>query len=387
MAGASVSPSTIGGRFTNMCVFLPQPLVSSQDGGRVNTAGFVGTGSSTKPDSLFIDNGSATGVSGTWHNMRWSEGLKQDPWTVYPGWHDFAQGSREPQIGVDNFFYNDPAVPASPFPASYAYFDNEFSGEAGPDQSAVRSANEWIMVPIDPQNGVHDTGSVKCYPANQFNFTTPTPVSSLGSVTSYASCVNPLLPAASNPLVIYEAAWDIFGHAHYDNTNSDGSLAISLEIMFWTRNHNQAPNIGVKAESGINFGDGRLWDLYMTVSTAANGGVADKYSYCIFVLQDAYQEETGWVDILAGVRYACMHYVKTSGAGAPSNPLDCPLTQITRGWEICSTNYSPLVFRHLDYRLNITQATGTAGPLLQSLGRPVMGRLPARRRGRVRGRA
>lgn len=388
MAGATVTPGTIGGRFTNMCVFLPQPLVTSADGGRVNTAGFTGTGSTTKPDSLFTDNGSAVAVSGTWASLEDSQGLKQDPWAPAPGWRHFALGSCEPDIGTDNYFVSDPAVPPSPFPATFAYFDNEFNGgEAGPDQSAVRSGSEWIMVPSDPANGIVDTGSVKGYPANQFNLTTPVPVSAFGSIRSYAACVNPLLPASLHTSVIYEAAWDIFGHAHYDNTNTDGTLAISLEIMFWTRNHNQAPNIGVAAEKGVNFGDGKLWDLYMTVSTAADGGVSAKYSYAIFVLQDAYQEESGWVDILAGVRYVLMHYVKTSGPGAPASPLDCPLTQITRGWEICSTNYQPIVFRHLDYRLQVTQATGTAGPLLKPRGQPVRAPVAAAGRGRVRGHA
>ena len=33
MAGANVSPNTIGGRFTNVAPFLPQPVVTSQNGG------------------------------------------------------------------------------------------------------------------------------------------------------------------------------------------------------------------------------------------------------------------------------------------------------------------------------------------------------------------
>ena len=88
--------------------------------------------------------------------------------------------------------------------------------------------------------------------------------------------------------------------------------------------------------------------------TVSDGGVADEYSYGIFLLEEPYQTDMAWVNILAGVRYFAMHYVKTSGPSAPANPLDIPLIQIIRGWESCSTNYTPLAFRNLDYRLVIT---------------------------------
>ena len=129
-------------------------------------------------------------------------------------------------------------------------------------------------------------------------------------------------------------------------------------MMFWTYNHAQDPHIGSSApvETGIDLnGDGLPWDLYMTPDTAATGGVTGSYSYGIWYLQDAYQQpvERIWVDILAGLRYFLKYYVVASGPGAPSNPLDIPLIQITRGWELCGTNYSPLPFRLNDYRVQM----------------------------------
>ena len=155
---------------------------------------------------------------------------------------------------------------------------------------------------------------MKSYPANQVNFTWPAfaPISSFKSIKAYADVDNP-----QGSGYIYEAAWDIYGHAH---TSVEG---ITLEIMFWTYNHGQDPLIGSSgpAETGIDLnGDGKLWDLYMTPDTAATGGVTQNYSYGIWYLQDEYQEDAGWVDILAGIRYFVANYVVASGPDAPSDP-------------------------------------------------------------------
>ena len=129
----------------------------------------------------------------------------------------------------------------------------------------------------------------------------------------------------------------------------------SMGCMFWQYNHNQDPYIGPLVETGVDLKDGRgpVWDLFMTADTAATGGLTDLYSYFIWYLQDEYQEDAGWVNILYGLQYTAQYYVKTSG-GAPANPLDIPMYQITRGWEVCSTEYSPLDFRMNDYKIIMT---------------------------------
>lgn len=345
----TVTPATIGGRFTNAQSWAGQPVITVQDGGRIRTGGWTGSAAPVTVNANFTDDGSAATPTGTWDQVYLSEGRKRSTWQSPPFVTydtDFTIGTLEPRDGGTGYFTSGLPFSSPDFAGTMAYYDNAYSGEAGPDASWVRDPGNWGVTSSNPAPGSGDTGSVKTYPANQFNLTTPTPVSSFTQILSYAACANPLLPASAYPLVDYEAAWDIFGRAHF------GQPGITLEVMFWTRNHNQGPNIGVLAETGIDLnGDGKLWDLYMTVSTAADGGVSAQYSYGIWYLQDAYQEESGWVNILAGLRYFLMHYVIPDGTGAPASPLGCPLTQITRGWEICSTNYQPLEFRHLDYRL------------------------------------
>ena len=362
MPGANVTPVTIGGRFTNVMPYVLPPVVLAQDGGRIVTGGMVGAGSAVSVNYSNLNDGSATGVSGNWDGLNLTEGLKRGTWASPPFTTytvNYALGSLEPFLGGSNLFIPGFTQP-SPFPGTMAYFDNAWNGgEAGLDSNWVRTSSNWGVVSSNPAPGVLDPGSVKTYPANQFTFagnTAPAPgtlpaISSFNSIRSYASVDNPGgFPAADYPEIIYEAAWDIYGAAHWDRINPDGTLPISLEVMFWTRNHNQGPFGFTLAETGIDFGDGQLWDLYIN---ATDGGVAQMYSYCVFYLQDAYQEEAGWVDILAGLRYFLSHYVVTTG-GAPSDPLDVPLLQITRGWEICSTNYQNLEFRLLDFRLEMT---------------------------------
>ena len=346
MADANVSPVTVGGQFTRAIVFLPFPIVVAQDGGRIVTASWAGSGTSIPVDSFVISDGSSTGVTGTWNLIQFAEQQKSDPYNYLMD--NYAEGSSEPHSGVELSFFVDSPAPSYVFPISaQAFYDNTWNiGLVGPEQSAVRNSNNWVAISNQPETNITDTTAVKSYPANQINFSTPVPVSSFKVLRSYADTTNPL----STPSARYEGAWDIFGHAH---TSVPG---ISLEIMFWTYNHGQDPHIGsVSAiETGIDLsGDGKLWDLYMTPDTAQTGGVTDNYSYAIWYLQNSYQEYSGWVNILAGLRHVLMYYVVPSGPGAPTSPLDLPLTQITRGWEVCSTNYSPLEFRLNDYRVQM----------------------------------
>jgi hypothetical protein len=356
LKSATVTPATIGGAFTKMVAYFPSLVVESQNGGRISQAGYVGSGASVTVDGWYTDNGSATGVSGNWLQLDWSEDQKLDVWSG--GFRTFSLGSCEPRLGYENFFTQDPPpVPSAPSPgvSFVAYFDNTFeAGLVGPEQSAVRNSACWVDNSYQPAPGLPPAyeGAVKCYPANQVTFPYPAgpAISAFSSIMAYANVTNP--SKGPNSQIIYEAAWDCYGFAHLDrNTGSTATPLISLEVMFWTYNHNQSPGIGPRVETGVDLnGDGKLWDLWMTADTAATGGINDKYSYFIWYLQDAMQEDAGWVDILAGIRYVSQYYVKTSG-GAPANPLDVPMYQITRGWEVCSTEYSPLNFRMNDYKI------------------------------------
>lgn len=348
MTDASITPSTIGGYFTHMIAYTPLPVILAQEGGRIDQGGFTGSGSGTDIDAYWVDDGSTSAVTGIWGELQYSQDHKGDPWSG--GQRVFTLGAATPSIGYENVFVADSgSPPRCPVTISnVAYYDNAWNyGLVGPEENFIRYSGDWGCISTQPATGVTDLTAVKSYPANQVNFATPYPaISAFQSIRAYANVDNPLKSSGSD--VIYEAAWDIFGQAH---TNYDGT---TLEIMFWTYNHGQNPHIGSSApvETGIDLnGDGKLWDLYITPDTAATGGVTDSYSYGIWYLQDEYQEDAGWVDILAGIRYFVQYYVVPSGPGAPSDPLDIPLTQITRGWEICSTNYTPAQFRMHDYRI------------------------------------
>lgn len=350
MPSPPVTPNTIGGYFTKMIVFFPAPVIATGDGGRADQAGWTGSAATIAVNSDYVDDTSSTAVTGTWFPIWFPEDHKHDPWSG-EFIRDYALGSSEPHPGVDNAFVADSPTPVyGSLPIqSQAFYDNAWnSGLVGPEQNAVRNSCCWVAISNQPAAGVTDLDAVKSYPANQVNFSSPVPVSSFQQIRSYADATS---PASSSGTVRYEAAWDIYGHAH---TAYSG---ITLEVMFWTYNHGQDPHIGSTApvETGIDLnGDGKLWDLYMTPDTAATGGVTGSYSYGIWYLEDAYQESAGWVNILAGLRYFLKYYVVPSGPGAPSSPLDIPLVQITRGWEVCCTDFTPLEFRLNDYRLQMS---------------------------------
>ena len=361
MADANVTPNSIGGAFTRMVAYFPSFVLENQNGGRVTESGYVGSGASIAATGWFTDDGSSTGITGNWTQLNYSEDQKLDVWSG--GFRTFSLGTCEPHAGYENFFINDPPpVPSAPSPGVdfVAYFDNTFeAGLVGPEQSAVRNSTNWVDNSFQPAPGipVDLEPAVKCYPANQVTFPYPAgpAISAFSSIKAYADVVNP--STAPNPQVIYEAAWDCYGFAHWDRGTPAAPL-ISLEVMFWTYNHNQSPNIGPLVETNVDLKDGRgpIWDLFMTADSAATGGVNDKYSYFIFYIPDNLQVASGhvgWVNILYGIRYVCQYYVVTTG-GAPANPLNIPMYQITRGWEVCPTVYSPLNFRMNDYKIVMT---------------------------------
>lgn len=405
------TPGTIGGRFTHIIAFFSAPVISSGDGGRTDQAGFNGSGNTQASDAHYLNNGGSAAVSGTWTDLKWSMGGTHfDPWTQpdpynppqIPHWRGFGLGSCEPQLSTDGFLFTDTNLidTVSPFGGTFAFFDNGFATGVGPHQTVLRSAREWVTVANDPANGTADTGAVLASITNQFSFPRVNnliqgiPISQFGSIFSYHSSVDPFssVPPASNTAVQYDGSWDTYGHAHVDKTNTDGSLAISFECQFYTRNYNQGPfgPLFVQVETGIDLNDdGLLWDLWTTFHVIADGGVAQKYSYAIWVLEPAFQTSTVWVNLLAGIRYFASRYVittpgtATSGQTVPASPLDIPLTQIVLGWESCSTNYTPTPFSNLDYKLQMTAGQGSAGPLIQQSGQPVNAPFPARTRGRA----
>ena len=358
MAGVTITPATIGGPFTFMVAYFPSKVIHTQNGGRLSEAGYVGSGASIAADGWYVYNGSVTTASGTWAQLPWSEDQKYDVWS--DGFREFSLGTDEPFPGYENQFVPDSEPhPPAPVPVDYvAYYNNDFeAGLVGPSQSALRYSGNWVSTQFQPATFAMDETAVKCYPANQVSFIYPAgpAISAFQSIKAYADVVNP--STAPDSSIIYEAAWDCYGFAHWDRGTPDAPL-ISLEVMFWTYNHNQDPYIGPLVETGVDLQDGRgpVWDLFMTADSAATGGINDKYSYCIWYLQDEHQVSSGhvpWVNILYGIRYFSQYYVKTTG-GAPANPLDVPMYQITRGWEVCSTNYSPLDFRMNDYKIVMT---------------------------------
>ena len=362
MAGVTITPNTIGGPFTVMVAYFPSNVITTQNGGRISQAGYVGSGATIAADGWYVYNGSTLGISETWAQLPWSEDRKYDVWSQ--GARVFSLGTCEPYPGYENQFVPDAEPkPPAPAPVDYvAYYNNDFeAGLVGPSQTALRYSGNWVTSQYQPAPGipVDLETAVKCYPANQVSFLYPNgpAISAFQSIRAYADVVNP--STEPNPQVIYEAAWDCYGFAHWDrNAGSTSRPLISLEVMFWTYNHNQDPYIGPLVEVGVDLKDGRgpVWDLFMTADSAATGGINDKYSYGIWYLQDEHQISSGyvgWVNILEGIRYFSQYYVKTTG-GAPANPLDVPMYQITRGWEVCSTIYSPLDFRMNDYKIIMT---------------------------------
>jgi hypothetical protein len=292
------------------------------------------------------------------------------PWYWFKA--DYATGTRDPHPGGSSYFagsatFGAPLWPSNPsFPGYFSYQDNPFAGAAsGPDGTSLRDPGNWIATIVQPPSEVNpntgqyrvtDTTSVKTSVCNQYIFTPMNAgqaISGFNSIRSYRDKVNP-----NGTGYNYDASWDIYGWAH----TAPQTYAISLEVMFWTYYTGlQYPwNIQTRTsapyETGLEFGDGNVWDLYMTDDTAATGGVTNSYSYGIFALHDTTPNVThdiGWIDILSPLQYFVKHYVVTSG-GAPASPLSIPIWAIIEGWEMCSSNYAPAQFTHSDYRLEMS---------------------------------
>lgn len=355
-----VSGATTGGPFTRMIAYFPPAVITAGDGhGGASCTGWVGSGSPAAADNAYADNGSSqwlTAPSSNYNNF--TQGRKSDYWTLalptgnYKV-HDYSIATCEPHNGWE---FTDVADSPNPSYGSFnvdfqAFYDNEFdSGEGGATQNAIRNSSSWVTVASQPGPPSARALSVKGYSANQVQFGPDSggmpagvPLSEFSKIRGRAWAANPLQPADEYTRVIYEEAFDIY--QHYDNGGT-------VETMFWTYNHFQNPaSIGPHVET-VDFGDGKLWDLYVSTPTLSGGGAEDNHPYGIFYLQPEYQgDNIGWVDILAGLRYFCSYFVASA---ITPNPLNLPVWQITHGWELVNTNFQPVPFQMTDYRLEIS---------------------------------
>ena len=351
----TVDLPAIGGTYSHMVAYFPPPVIHAGSSSAPSCSGWVGSGSAVAAETAYDDNGSSQWLaapSSAFNNF--TQGRKFDYWTgAIDGsytFHDYSLGTCQPFAGNENLDVTDSPTPTyGDFDADFqAFYDNQFdSGESGPSQDAVRNSRSWVTVSSQPGDPAARPGSVKCYSANQVQFGPDSggvpagaPLAEFAKIRGRAWAANPLMPADEYQRVIYEEAFDVY--QHYDNGGT-------VEVMFWTCNHLQdAASIGPLVET-VNFGNGQLWDLYVSTNTLATGGSVDNHPYGIFLLQPQFQaDDVGWVDILAGLRYFNSYFVIS--AGTP-NPLDLPVWQVTHGWEIVNTDFGPVPFGMLDYRL------------------------------------
>ena len=387
MTDANVFVGTFGGYFSKMIIWPGQPVVIAQNGGRITYGSWTGSGANVTVNSYFTNDGSAGFTTGNAAYNFWSQGRKIDPWS---GEYkiDYAIASMEPYVGADSFFVQGPDenLTTPPTPASYNYYGNTFAGVAGPSQNAVRSGASWLNVSNDPAQGVFDTGSVKTYPGNQWTFGyhtgpvftwNPTPLEDFNEFWVYHSSVDPdysgIMHEGSNLNLCYEACYDPVGFAHWDNVaniNGQSVLQTSLEVMFWTYDHNLLPDtsppeggyFALETDIDLNH-DGNLWDLYVYSQIGIFGLGGLKYSFFIWYPHSPAVGKYGWVDHLSGMNYAVMHYVHITGTEpaynaynqtlvpVPSNALECLFSGTSFGFEVRSTNYLPVPFRMTDFRV------------------------------------
>jgi hypothetical protein len=186
----------------------------------------------------------------------------------------------------------------------FLLYNNEWNTkEAGPQTICGNSGADWQ---VTSTQGGSDPTSVKTYPSVQKNY----PNEHVGQFTSMTSSYAESMPSTGD----FEAAYDIWVNG------------LSKEIMFWVDNHGQTPS-GTK-QATVTLG-GLTWTLYAT-----GGG------YWAFVLD--HNASSGTVDLLAGLKY-----LESTGALSSSDQL----WQVNFGWEICSTQNQPEVFRMTNYSL------------------------------------
>ena len=190
------------------------------------------------------------------------------------------------------------------FPGYWAYYDNAFGGiDAGPDWTSLRDPGNWIgVIEQPPVLSTRIPGSI----------TSPTPgrsrhrsrisiislppmsaypISSFNSIRAYRNKFNP-----GGTGVNYDASWDLYGWAHTATRAvldfPGGHVLDILERNPGPVEYQWSRSRDLPGESGLEFGDGNVWDLYLTfhnwnaTTGAYDGGVSHAYSYAILCLSD-----------------------------------------------------------------------------------------------------
>jgi hypothetical protein len=207
------------------------------------------------------------------------------------------------------------AIPANPRWESNAPFgtwntgkfdlyNNEWNtSAAGPQTIWGDSYKHWGVQSTQP-----DSTSVKTYPSVQENYSNTTLGSLHGLWSSYAE----RMPSVSN--FDAEAAYDIW-------LNNYG-----IEVMVWVDNHGQRPAGNVVATANIYGKRFQVWQSGNSMFT--------------FALQG--KQKRGTIHLLRTMNWLVRHgYLSSSDS----------LTQVNFGWEICSTDGTPMNFTVTDYSL------------------------------------
>lgn len=183
-------------------------------------------------------------------------------------------------------------------------YNNEWNkSEAGPQTIWGDSYKHWGVRSTQP-----NSTSVKTYPSVQENYRNPTLRSLHGLWSSFAET----MPTVSN--FDAEAAYDI-----WLNNNK-------IEVMVWVDNHGQRPSGNVIARIKIY---GKRYAVWQGGST---------YTFALM----GKQERRGTVHLLRTMDWLVRHrHLSKSDS----------LTQVNFGWEICSTDGTPMDFTVTHYSL------------------------------------
>ncbi|HET9071617.1 MAG TPA: hypothetical protein VFN60_06855 [Acidimicrobiales bacterium] len=194
--------------------------------------------------------------------------------------------------------------------------NNEWHGGAGPQTIWVRSDKSWGVTSTQPRGT-----AVLTYPEEQKFFHQP-----LSRYHTVSSSFRQSGPNAGD----WEAAYDIW-------MNAGPITPRTTEVMIWVDNHGQRPAGHVVGTAVIG---GQRWQVWNRPSTGAKHNVV---SFVLGGLGGAH-EKAGTVNILATLEWMESHRLLNR------TPR---LDQIDWGWEICSTNGTPMHWTTSNYTLNI----------------------------------
>jgi hypothetical protein len=184
-------------------------------------------------------------------------------------------------------------------------YNNEWNtAAAGPQTIWGDSYKHWGV-----QSTQADSTSVKTYPSVQENYSNTT----LGSLHGLWSNFAEKMPSRSN--FDAEAAYDIWLNNY------------KIEVMVWVDNHGQRPAGNVIANTTIA---GKRFAVWQSGSSMYTFELSGK------------QETRGTIHLLKTMSWLVRHrYLSSSDS----------LTQVNFGWEICSTDGTPMDFTVTHYGL------------------------------------